>query len=154
MGSIEVPGPEVSWCEAAATPYERHNPALQHSMWEYAAQPFRLVAGLTPPLEAFVGRLRLTVERGWEELGWVDVAMFTVLKTDFALSRLEGSACPDTWVWVSRKESDVDAALTRLLDALGVGREALAFLGGPDKGYEYFGTSVGPCGHRCKRLSA
>lgn len=35
-------------------------------------------------------RLRLDIERGWEDLGWVNVAMFRIQKIDFALSHRGG----------------------------------------------------------------
>jgi len=43
--------------------------------------------------------------------------MFRVKRIDFALSRLDGGPRPDFFVWVSRAQSDVDAALDVLLDA-------------------------------------
>ncbi|MET9591988.1 hypothetical protein ABZY45_13605 [Streptomyces sp. NPDC006516] len=98
-------------------------------------EPFRLVAGLSPSLDVLAGRLRLNVERGWEDLGAVDAAMFRIEKIDFALSRLEGSPCPDVFVWVSRARVDVDAALGLLLDALGIGEETLTFRGAIETGF-------------------
>lgn len=98
---IEVPAPEPAW-EAAPYQGRKRNPAFQQSVWEFAIGSFRLVAGLRPPLEALAARLRLTVERGWEDLGYVDVAIFRIERVDFALSRLEGAVVPDTFVWVSR----------------------------------------------------
>ncbi|WP_329550618.1 hypothetical protein [Streptomyces sp. NBC_00696] len=71
-------------------------------MWEYAASSFRLFAGLSPSMDVLAARLRLNIERSWEDLGAVDAAVFRIQKIDFALSRLEGSPCPDVFVWVSR----------------------------------------------------
>jgi hypothetical protein len=136
LAEIEVPAPEPDWEAAPAYQGGKRNPAFQHSMWEYAAGSFRLVAGLRPPLEALATRLRLTVERGWEDLGYVDVAMFSIKRVDFALSRMEGAAVQDTFVWVSRSQDDVDAALDMLLSALGIGREALAFRGDVETGFD------------------
>ncbi|MGW5124594.1 hypothetical protein ACWEQ7_11180 [Streptomyces sp. NPDC004069] len=62
---------------------------------------------------------------------------------NFALSRLEGAVVPDTFVWVSRSQDDVDAALDTLLGALGIGREAVAFRGDEETGFEYFDGSAG-----------
>ncbi len=107
-------------------------------MWEFALSSFQLVAGLKAPLEALAARLRLTVERGWEDLGYVDVAMFRIGRTDFALSRFEGTDRPETTVWVSRSTDDVEATLDILLDALGVDRTALAFRGTRETGFEMF----------------
>jgi hypothetical protein len=105
-------------------------------MWEYASGGFRLVAGLSPSLDALAARLRLYTERSWEDgLGPVDAAMFRIRKIHFALSRKEASPRPDVHVWVSRDQTDVDAALDILLEALGIGREALTFLGDPETGY-------------------
>ncbi|MEU1287680.1 hypothetical protein [Kitasatospora sp. NPDC005856] len=100
--------------------------------------PFRMVAGLQPPLDALADRLRLrlTVERSWEDIGYVNVAMFRIEGTDFALSAFEGAASPYTSVWVSRLVEDAGAALDTLLGALGIGREALAFTGSVEDGFE------------------
>ncbi|MFF2745251.1 hypothetical protein ACFVVA_06890 [Kitasatospora sp. NPDC058048] len=136
MVAVSVPGPEPDWEDAPAYQGGKRNPAFQSSMWEYAASSFRVVAGLQPPLAALAARLRLTIERGWEDLGYVDVAMFRIGKTDFALSELEGATVPYTFVGVSRSVDDVDAALDILLNALGIGREALAFRGTVETGFE------------------
>ncbi|MET8543065.1 hypothetical protein ABZW03_20790 [Kitasatospora sp. NPDC004799] len=142
MAEFEVPGPEPHWQPATIPPYGTgRNPASQQSMWEYAAPSFRLVAGLKPALEALAARLRLTVERGWEDLGAVEVAMFRIQRVDFALSRLEGGAEPSTFVWVGRSEQDADAALELLLGALGLGPDALAFRGDVETGFERFDGS-------------
>lgn len=135
MTEIEVPGAEPEWKPAPQYQGGNPNPALQASTWEYAARSFRLVAGLSPSLEALAARLRLDVEKSWEDLGEVDVAMFRVKRIDFALSRLDGGPRPDVFVWVSRAQSDVDAALDVLLDALGIGPEALTFRGDVDAGF-------------------
>lgn len=45
----------------------------------------------------------------------------------FALSRLEGNPRHDVFVWISRARSDVEAALDALLDAFGIGAEAVTF---------------------------
>ncbi|MET9846023.1 hypothetical protein [Streptomyces ossamyceticus] len=104
-------------------------------MWEYATSSFRLVAGLSPSLDVLAARLRLDVERGWEDLGRVDAAMFRIQEIDFALSRLEGSPSPDVFVWVSRTQADANAALDVLLAALGMGREAVTFQGDVETGF-------------------
>ncbi|MEU6236299.1 hypothetical protein [Kitasatospora sp. NPDC047058] len=137
MDGVEVPGPEPDWEEAPSHQGGKRNPAFQQSMWEFAASSFRPVAGLQPPLEALAARLRLTVERGWEDLGYVNVAMFRIRKMDFALSELEGAPAPYTFVWVSRSVEDAEAALDTLLGALGIGREALAFRGSLESGFEH-----------------
>ncbi|MFD8822128.1 hypothetical protein ACFV1C_07195 [Streptomyces sp. NPDC059605] len=127
MAEVEVPGPEPDWERALEYQGGKRNPAFQASMWEYAVGSFRLVAGLSPSLDALAARLRLNIERSWEDLGAVDVAMFRIQKIDFALSRLEGSPCPDVLVWISRTQTDIEAALGILLGALGVGAEAVTF---------------------------
>ncbi|MFG2918111.1 hypothetical protein ACGF0D_35155 [Kitasatospora sp. NPDC048298] len=137
MTEVEVPGPEPDWEAAPAYQGGKRNPAFQQSMWEFAASCFRVVAGLQPPLDALAARLRLTVERGWEDIGYVNVAMFRIGETDFALSAFEGTVSPYyTSVWVSRSEEDPNAALDTLLGALGIGREALAFTGSVEDGFE------------------
>lgn len=135
MVPIEVPAPDPGWRAAPTYQGGNPNPAFQQSMWEFAVASFRLVAGLRPPLEALAARLLLTVERGWEDLGDVDAAMFRIKGTDFALSRIEGAVVQDTFVWVSRSQDDVDAALEILLGALGIGREALTFRGDVETGF-------------------
>ena len=130
---VEVPGPEADWEVAAAYQGGKRNPALQGSMWDYAAGGFRLVAGLSPSLVALAKRLRLDIERSWEDsLGEVEAAMFSIGKIHFALSHNDGHPRPDTKVWVSRDEADVDAALDVLLHALGIGREALTYYLDPE----------------------
>jgi hypothetical protein len=133
---VEVPGPDPDW-ERAGLPWPgKRNPALQGSMWDYAVGGFRVVAGLSPSLDALAARLRLNTERSWEDgLGPVDAAMFSIGKINFALSRNEGSPRPDVKVWVSRDQTDADAALDVLLEALGIGGEALTFRGDPETGY-------------------
>ncbi|WP_318199154.1 hypothetical protein [Streptomyces sp. SCL15-4] len=143
MAVIEVPGPEPEWETAPSYQRGKRNPAFQESMWEFAASSFQLVAGLQPPLEALAARLRLTLERGWEDLGPVDVAMFRIERVDFALSRLEGAAVPNTFVWVSRSAEDVEWALDILLKALGLDRRALAFRGTVEMGFEVLDGSTG-----------
>lgn len=131
----EVPGPEPDWERAAEYQGGKCNPALQVSIWEYAASHFRLVAGLSPSLDALAARLRLDIEKGWEDLGTVDAAMFRIRKIDFALSRLHGNPRPDVFVWVGRDQTDVDAALDLLLEALGIGQDALTFRGDAETGF-------------------
>lgn len=129
----EVPGPEPDWEPAGAYQGRKRNPALQGSLWDYAAGGFRLVAGLSPSLDALAARLRLDIERSWEDqLGEVAAAMFRIRTIHFALSHNDGHPSPDTKVWVSRDETDVDAALDVLLDALGIGREALTYYLDPE----------------------
>jgi hypothetical protein len=125
-GTVEVPGPD--WQPATVPPYHMgKNPVSQVSPWQYAADFYRIVAGLTPPLEAVAARLRLEVERTWEELGEVDVALFRIRGTEFALSRFVHRQDPHLFVWLNRSQRDVETALDLLLGALGVGREAVAF---------------------------
>lgn len=132
---VEVPGPEPDW-ERADVQRGKRNPAWQASMWEYVTGAFRLVAGLSPPLDALTARLRLQTERSWEDgLGPVDAALFRIRKIDFALSRNQFNPSPDVHVWVSRNQTDVDAALDVLLEALGIGREALTFRGDEETGF-------------------
>jgi hypothetical protein len=135
MAELEVLGPEPDWERAPEYQGGKRNPVFQVSMWEYATSSFRLVAGLSPSLDVLAARLRLDVERGWEDLGGVDAAMFRIQKIDFALSRLEGSPSPDVFVWVSRTQADANAALDVLLAALGMGREAVTFQGDAETGF-------------------
>ncbi|MEV0537860.1 hypothetical protein [Kitasatospora sp. NPDC050463] len=95
-----------------------------------------MIAGLKPPLEALATRLRLTVERGWEDLGEVDAAVFTVERLHFALSLMTYGQT-ETWAWLHRSHEDTDEALDILLRALGLGREALVFTGELETGFHY-----------------
>lgn len=83
------------------------------------------------------------IEHSWEDLRSVDVAMLRIQGVGFSLHRLQGSPCQDTRVSVGRSTEDVDAALTLLLDALGVGREALTFVGAEETAYEVAGWVAG-----------
>jgi hypothetical protein len=113
-----------------------HNAAVQVSMWEGVSRAFRLVAGLSLSLDALTGRLRLEPERSWETgLGTVDVALFSIANTDFALSRHQSSPRPDVHVWVGRDQTDLDRALDVLLAALGLGRPALTFRASEEAGF-------------------
>ncbi|OPG04930.1 hypothetical protein B1R27_23105 [Streptomyces sp. GKU 895] len=85
----------------------------------------------------------MDIERGWEDLGAVEVAMFRIQKIDFALSRLEGSPSPDVLVWVGRAQADADEALDTLLNALGIGEEALTFRGDTETGFTDLRDNVG-----------
>ncbi|MEU8922125.1 hypothetical protein AB0D10_14490 [Kitasatospora sp. NPDC048545] len=134
---VEVPGPEADWEEAPAYQGGKRNPAFQQSAWEIAAGSYRMVAGLQPPLEALAARLRLVVERTWEDLGYVDVAMFGIGRTSVALSCFTGGTPDYTAVFLDRSVEDREAALDTLLGALGIGREALAFVGTLEAGFEY-----------------
>ncbi|MFJ1709400.1 hypothetical protein [Kitasatospora sp. NPDC088346] len=141
MIPIVVPGPEPGWQPAASPPYYTgENPPSQVSLWEAAGGSFRMIAGLKPPIDAFAARLRLKVERSWEDLGEVDAAVFTVERLRFTLSLMTyGQA--ETWVWLHRAHEDADAALAVLLRALGLGQDAVAFTGGPDTGFHYLDAS-------------
>jgi hypothetical protein len=101
-------------------------------MWDYAVRDFRVIAGLSPSLGALAARLRLHTERSWEDgLGEVDAAMLSIRKIHFALSQTEGTSVK---VWVSQDQIDVDAALDVLLEALGIGRDALSYYLDPETG--------------------
>jgi hypothetical protein len=144
MGEIVVPGPEPDWQPATVPPYYTgRNPAAQSSLWETAASSFRMIAGLAPPLDALAARLRLSVERSWEDLGEVDTAVFAIDRRRFALSLMPYNQS-ETWVWLHRSHDDADGALQVLLDALGLGRDAVVFTGGPDTGLHYRDTGGRP----------
>ncbi|WP_327302236.1 hypothetical protein OG730_00750 [Streptomyces sp. NBC_01298] len=127
--NLDVPGPEAGWLDAPVSARANPNPAWQTSMWWYVSGLFRVVAGLAPSLDSVAGRLKLTTERGWEELSPVDVAMIQIRGVHFALHRMEYSPMTDTIVSVINETDDDEAAIDILLDALGIGREALTFRG-------------------------
>ncbi|GAA2155695.1 hypothetical protein GCM10009760_55840 [Kitasatospora kazusensis] len=137
MAQIVVPGPEPDWQPATSPSYNvGRNPAAQFSLWVAAAGSLRMVAGLKPPLDVLAARLRLTLERSWEDLGEVDTAVFRIEGLNFALSQMTYGQ-PQTWVWLHRSHEDADAALEVLLRALGVGPGAVEFTGGPETGFHY-----------------
>ncbi|MFB7909907.1 hypothetical protein ACFC1T_26070 [Kitasatospora sp. NPDC056076] len=137
MAEIVVPGPEPDWQPATIPPYYTgRNPAAQTSLWDAAGESFRMIAGLKPPLDALATRLRLSVERSWDQLGEVDVAVFTVERRYFALSLMTYGQ-DETWVWLHRSHEDADDALQVLLDALGIGQDSVVFTGGPDAGFHF-----------------
>ena len=124
QGHGRVPGPEAGWLPAPA--YRGNpNPATQFGGWQYATARMRIVAGLRPPLRDLAARLMLTVEHSWEELGEVDYAMFELRRTVFAFSDLGHPVHTDVCVWLD-KEAPVAPALELLLEALGLGEEALS----------------------------
>ncbi|MFB7453326.1 hypothetical protein [Streptomyces sp. NPDC056194] len=127
--NFNVPGPEADWLDAPVSAGANPNPAWQTSMWWYISGLFRVVAGLAPSLDSVAGRLKLTTERGWEELCSVDVAMVQIRGVHFALHRMEDSPMTDTIVSVINETEDDEAAIAILLAALGVGREAMTFRG-------------------------
>ncbi|MFG2918889.1 hypothetical protein ACGF0D_39155 [Kitasatospora sp. NPDC048298] len=140
MAEIVVPGPEPDWQPATTPPYHvGKNPASQFSLWEAAASTFRMIAGLKPPLDALAARLRLSVERSWEDPGEVDAAVFTIDRRHFALSLMPYGQS-ETWVWLHRSHEDADGALQVLLDALGLSQDAVVFTGSPDTGFHYRGA--------------
>ncbi|MFE3109208.1 hypothetical protein ACFXKJ_32565 [Kitasatospora indigofera] len=142
MAEIVVPGPEPDWQPATSLPYgSGRNPAAQCGLWVAAAGSFRMIAGLRPPLEALAARLRLSVERSWEELGEVDAAVFTIDRRHFALSLMTYGQS-ETWVWLHRSHEDAGGALDVLLRALGLGQDAVVFTGGPDDGFHYRDTGL------------
>ncbi|MFG3257328.1 hypothetical protein [Streptomyces sp. NPDC048172] len=121
---IVVPGPEAGWWQASS--YQGNpNPALQSGLWQHASDGLRLVAGLRPPLQVLAARLLLRVEQSWEELSEVEVAMFRIRGTQFALCDMKHGRA-EVQVWIGR-DADMDPALTLLLDTLGIGDEALSF---------------------------
>ncbi|MFD7733027.1 hypothetical protein ACFV6F_21875 [Kitasatospora phosalacinea] len=135
MATIEVPGPEPDWEEAPSYQGGKRNPAFQQSLLEHALGTCRAIAGLQVPLEPLAARLRLVVERGWEDLGYASAAMFMIGRTCFGLSRTDGDTY--TLVHVDRAVTDHEAALATLFAALGIDSTALAFRGTPEDGFEY-----------------
>ncbi|GAB7030278.1 hypothetical protein AB0G35_19600 [Streptomyces sp. NPDC021749] len=132
MTALSVPPPEPGWEPAPAYQGGKRNPAFQNSAWEYAAANFRLVAGLRVPLEALTARLRLTLEPSWDDLGAMQIAVFRVRTTDFALTRHDGQEV--VLVWLGRAAPEEDAALQLLLDVCGLDRRAIWFRGNPTSG--------------------
>ncbi|MFD8073735.1 hypothetical protein ACFV3E_13905 [Streptomyces sp. NPDC059718] len=119
-----VPGPEADWEPAPQYQGGKRNPALQIGLWDRVACDFRCLARLDPPLEAFAARLRLSVERSWQDLGDVGVAVFRIGRTEYALHEFDGGP-HGTYAWVHHSVDDHEQALDVLLRALGVGRAVI-----------------------------
>ncbi|UWE07571.1 MBL fold metallo-hydrolase [Actinacidiphila bryophytorum] len=111
---------------------------------EWVARPDPLIEYWTGDTHSIAPGMTLinagTHFAGGTVLHWADDpegrgALLSTRRFHFALSRLEGGPTPDVFVWVSRENPDVDAALDALLDALGIGREALTFVGDIETGF-------------------
>ncbi|REE95043.1 hypothetical protein [Thermomonospora umbrina] len=126
MKMVDVPGPEPAWEAAACYQGGKRNPALQYSLWQCAIAQYRPIAGLAAPLEALAARLRLHIEHRGDDPGPVDAAFFRIKKTDFALSHTGDPQVP-TLVWLDHSARDADQALDILLQALGLGSDAIDF---------------------------
>jgi hypothetical protein len=124
----DVPSPEADWEPATEVSPFKRNPVTQFSIWQHAMHEYKVIAGLRPQLVDLAARLRLEVEKTWEDLGQVDVAMFRVQKFSFALSRMETGPSSHVFVWVDREGvDDPDAALDLLLTVLGLSGDSVAF---------------------------
>ncbi|MFG3113730.1 hypothetical protein ACGF4C_04990 [Streptomyces sp. NPDC048197] len=142
MTALSVPPPEPDWEAAPVYQGGKRNPAFQTSAWDYAAGNFRPVAGLRVPLEALAARLRLTLESGWDDLGELEIALFRVRTTDFALTRHDGQDVVLVWLARANPQEDTrqedtrqeDAALELLLTVCGLDHRALRFVGNPTTG--------------------
>ncbi|MGP3991259.1 hypothetical protein [Streptomyces sp. 3N207] len=132
MTDIEVPGPDPDWQEAIHPPYcIGKNPAHQWSVWEHCSPLFQLIGGLALPVQPVAERLRLRVERSWDGLDELDVALFRLRGFSFALSRHDGNPAGVSFVWLTQPHDDADEALDGLLEVVGIGEEAVAFRGDP-----------------------
>lgn len=122
---VDVPEPEEGWESAVVLMGRGGNPASQNSLWWHAAGHFRAVARLSAPLDALAHRLRLTIERSWDTLGEVSLALFEIQRIHFGLVTLDTDADPRVLVFVGLDHPDYVSALEILREALGIGPEAV-----------------------------
>ncbi|MFD7914601.1 hypothetical protein ACFV30_28425 [Streptomyces sp. NPDC059752] len=118
MTPIEsIPPPEEDWEAATAYQGGKQNPVSQRSSWEFAVHDYEVVARLKSPIGPIAARLRLSLERTWEDVGDVDVAMFHISGMYFALSAFVDS--DDSIVRIRRGQAE-EECMTLLLATLGV----------------------------------
>ncbi|MFE5597471.1 FMN-binding protein [Streptomyces sp. NPDC056549] len=130
MTAIEVPGPEADWQPATQPPYYTgKNPAYQYSVWEHSAPLFQMIGALTLPVQPVAQRLRLHVERSWDGLDELDVVLFRLDGFSFAISKHDGHPLGVSYVWLTQPHEQADKALNTLLEAVGIGEDAVAFRG-------------------------
>ncbi|GGY12927.1 hypothetical protein GCM10010326_00050 [Streptomyces xanthochromogenes] len=117
---MDVPQPPRTWEPAASYQGGKSNPAFQFSAWEFATRDFRVAASLAAPLTTLAERLRLKIEDTWEDLGYVQVAMFKIGSVDFALSSFRDTESDDTLIWMRLADVDSSEKIALLTSALGI----------------------------------
>ncbi|WP_394425698.1 hypothetical protein [Streptomyces sp. SGAir0957] len=135
MTEFEVPGPEPDWQPATQPPYGTgRNPASQYSVWEHVAPLFQLIGGVALPVQPIARRLCLRVERSWDGLDELDVALFRLRGFSFAISTHDGNPLCVSSVWLTEPHAEADQALDTLLKVVGIGQDAVVFRGDPREG--------------------
>ncbi|GGT55103.1 hypothetical protein GCM10010271_68650 [Streptomyces kurssanovii] len=130
MTEIEVPWPEPDWQPATQPPYYTgKNPAYQYSVWEHSAPLFQMIGVLALSVQPVAQRLRLHVERSWDGLDELDVALFQLKGFSFAISKHDGNPVGVSYVWLTQPHEQADMALDTLLEVVGIGEDAVAFRG-------------------------
>ncbi|MFF4421540.1 hypothetical protein ACFY04_12260 [Streptomyces sp. NPDC001549] len=130
MTEIEVPGPDPGWQPATQPPYYTgKNPALQYSLWEHSAPLFQMIGALALPVQPVAERLRLRVERSWDGLDGLDVVVFRLEGFTFAINKHDDHPLGYSYIWLTQPHEQADKALDTLLEAVGVGEDAIAFRG-------------------------
>ena len=124
-GVVRIPGPEPDWT-LAAQQMGRNNPVFQYFMWDQAIGGFREIAFLRVYFPDLANRLRLEVEESTvAQLGPIEGAFLSIKRVGYAVHRWQGDPL-GVYVWLHRTDpTPPEEALDLLLEALGVGREAV-----------------------------
>ncbi|MFD5065887.1 hypothetical protein, partial [Streptomyces sp. NPDC058394] len=100
----------------------KENPVSQRSSWEFAVHDYEVIARLHSPIAPIGERLRLSLERTWEDVGYVDVAMFSIDGMYYGLSSFVDSGESILRIRKGQPESE---CIDILLRTLGVDKEIL-----------------------------
>ncbi|MEV6682332.1 hypothetical protein AB0N09_36555 [Streptomyces erythrochromogenes] len=88
-----------------------------------------MIGALALPVQPVARRLCLHVERSWDGLDGLDVVMFRLEGFSLAISKHDGNPLGISYVWLTQPHERADEALDALLEAVGIGEEAVAFRG-------------------------
>ncbi|MFC9249507.1 hypothetical protein ACFT7S_37315 [Streptomyces sp. NPDC057136] len=88
-----------------------------------------MIGALALPVQPVAQRLRLHVERSWDGLDELDVGLFRLEGFSFAISKHDGNPLGVSYVWLTQPDEQADKALDTLLEAVGIGEDAVALRG-------------------------
>ncbi|MFI1652274.1 hypothetical protein ACH4XT_35815 [Streptomyces avidinii] len=74
-------------------------------------------------------RFSQDVERSWDGLDELDVVLFRLDGFSFAISKHDSYPFGFSYVWLTQPHEQADKALDTLLEAVGIGEDAVAFRG-------------------------
>ncbi|MGW6872074.1 hypothetical protein [Streptomyces xanthophaeus] len=133
MTETEVPGPEPDWQPAMQPPYSTgKDQAHQYSLWQHSASLFEMIGALAMPVHPVAQRLGLEIERSWDGLDGLDVALFRLHGFSFAISKHDAHPFGYSYVWLTQPHKEADTALDTLLEVVGMGEDAVALRGDAD----------------------